>query len=217
MAIQSAYRRGSGNQINIHMAEIDKLQNQQLMLNLATNTNKARNWIKDKVRDLTNPRPIALKDVTKRNELLRDHGRRETTFKLGSMYFFSYSPKLRGELSFYDLFPLVIPIESYSDGFLGLNLHYLSPGARAGLLGSLSKFATNKKFDEKTRIAASYQILKKAGISFQPCLKKYLLQQIRSRFLYISPEEWNIAIYLPVESFIGSSKREVFSGKAGKK
>ena len=42
----------------------------------------------------------------------------------GKMYFYFYDPKYKAVLPIYDRFPLVIPIEPYPDGFLGLNLHY---------------------------------------------------------------------------------------------
>lgn len=204
MGIQSTYRRRSGNQINIFMALIDKLQKELQRQNLATNSKKAREWIKNKVKDLSGLRS---------STLMRDNKRKQSTFDLGGMYFFVYNPKLRNDLSFYDLFPLVIPIEMYSDGFLGLNLHYLAPIPRAKLLDTLSNFASNNKYDEKTRIAVSYQTLK--GLSstdaFRPCLKRYLSNHIRSQFLRINANEWNIAIFLPVESFIGASKQKVFS------
>lgn len=186
------------------MAIIDKLQKELQKQNLAMSSNKARQWIKNKVKDLTGLRP---------NTLMRDTKRRQTTFDLGCMYFFVYNPKLKDDLPFYDLFPLVIPIETYSDGFLGLNLHYLAPVPRAKLLDALSEFSTNNKYDDKTRIAVSYQMLK--GLSsteaFRPCLKRYLSQHVRSQFLRIDANEWDIAIFLPVESFIGARKQKVFS------
>jgi len=186
------------------MALIDRLQKELQRQNLATSSNKARQWIKNKVKDLNGLRP---------NTLMRDTKRKQTSFDLGGMYFFVYNPKLKDTLSFYDLFPLVIPIDTYSDGFLGLNLHYLAPVPRAKLLDALSDFTTNNKYDDKTRIAVSYQMLK--GLSnteaFRPCLKKYLSQHIRSQFLRIDANEWDIAIFLPVESFIGATKQKVFS------
>jgi hypothetical protein len=204
LAVQSSYGRRFGNQINITMAIIDKLQKELQRQNLATSSNKARQWIRNKVKDLSSLRP---------ETIMRDRKRKETTFDLGAMYFFVYNPKLQNDLPFYDLFPLVIPIETYSDGFLGLNLHYLAPIPRAKLLDELSNFAQNKKFDEKTRIAASYQTLKGMSSSelFRPCVKRYLTQHVRSRFLRIEASEWDIAIFLPVESFIGASKQKVFS------
>lgn len=186
------------------MALIDRLQKELQRQNLATSSNKARQWIKNKVKDLNGLRP---------NTLMRDTKRKQTSFDLGGMYFFVYNPKLKDTLPFYDLFPLVIPIDTYSDGFLGLNLHYLAPVPRAKLLDALSDFTTNNKYDDKTRIAVSYQMLK--GLSntetFRPCLKRYLSQHIRSQFLRIDANEWDIAIFLPVESFIGATKQKVFS------
>jgi hypothetical protein len=190
------------------MPIIDKLQKQLERQNLASR-NKARQWIKDKVKDLQG---------LNRQTLLQDRGRKQTTFDLGGMYFFVYNPKLRNDLPFYDIFPLVIPIEAYSDGFLGLNLHYLAPVPRAKLLDQLSEFSTNNKYDEKTRIAVSYQMLN--GLTkleaFRPCLKRYLTQNIRSKFLRIDASEWDIAIFLPVESFIGETKQKVFANSRKK-
>ena len=81
------------------------------------------------------------------------------------------------------------------------------------MLDALSNFTQNNKYDESTRIAVSYQMLK--GLSkaeaFRPCLKRYLTQHIQSRFLRIDANEWDLAIFLPVESFIGASKQKVFS------
>jgi len=179
------------------MALIDRLQKELQRQNLATNTNKARQWIKNKVKDLQNLR---------RSTLMRDAKRKQNTFDLGGMYFFYYNPKLKDILPFYDIFPLVIPIETYSDGFLGLNLHYLAPTLRARLLDQLSIFEQND------RLAVSYQMLQNATRSelFRPCIKRYLTQNIESQFLRIDSNEWDIAIFLPVESFIGASKQKVF-------
>jgi hypothetical protein len=191
------------------MALIDRLQKELERQNLAISSNKARQWIKNKVKDLTG--------LTK-GTLLRDRKRKQTTFDLGRMYFFVYDPKLKDILPFYDIFPLVIPIETYSDGFLGLNLHYLAPVPRAKLLDALSEFATNNKYDDKTRIAVSYQMLKRLSgtDAFRPCVKRYLTQHIRSQFLRIDANEWDIAIFLPVESFIGATKQKVFANSRKK-
>lgn len=184
------------------MGVIDKLQKDLKKQNLATSTEKARKWIRGKVKDLTTLKPSLMRDVT----------RRRTKFELGRMYFFVYNPKLKEEMEYYDIFPLVIPIETYSDGFLGLNLHYLAPIPRAKLLDALSEYATDNKYDEKTRLAMSYRILK--GISgieyYKPCIKRYLTNHIQSKFLHIDASEWDIAIFLPVESFIGATKHKVF-------
>ena len=40
---------------------------------------------------------------------------------IGKMYCYWYDPKTKDKLPRWDRFPLVIPIERYGDGFLGLN------------------------------------------------------------------------------------------------
>jgi hypothetical protein len=185
------------------MALIDRLQRELQRQPLVTNTKKARKWIRDKVKELENLRPELL---------MRDTKRKRNTFQLGKMYFFNYNPKWKDILPFYDIFPLVIPIDFYSDGFLGLNLHYLSPTVRAKLLDKLSEYATDNRFDEKTRLMVTYSMLKSAsGLeAFKPCLKRYLTKHVTSKFLMIDATEWDIAIFLPVESFIGATKTKVY-------
>ena len=55
---------------------------------------------------------------------------------VGSMYLYIYDPKTKDKLPIWDTCPLVFPMEFYDDGFLGLNMHYLTPLARKKLLDS---------------------------------------------------------------------------------
>ena len=54
-------------------------------------------------------------------------------------------------------FPLVLPLEGFRGGFMGMNFHYLSPVIRFRLLNQLQRFATNNKFDSTTRLDVGYQ------------------------------------------------------------
>ena len=58
----------------------------------------------------------------------------------------------------------------------------------------------------------SYQLLK--GTSnlkeFKPCFKHYLNEHIRSQFLLIEPADWEIAIFLPTESFRKETRSTVW-------
>lgn len=126
-----------------------------------------------------------------------------TSVGIGKMYFAYYDPKHKKTLPYYDTFPLIIPIERYSDGFLGLNLHYLPPTLRAKLLDALYDTLNNPKLDERKRFVISYNILKSASKHkyFQPCIKRYLGSHFRSRFVKIPHQNWTAAVFLPVESF----------------
>ena len=163
----------------------------------------ARQWLKAKVGELR-PTPAAL---------MKDRERLKDKSIIGKMYFFFYDPKTKDSLPYYDRFPLVIPIERYSDGFLGLNLHYIHPKQRIILLDKLSDTATNKQFDEKTKLRLSYQYLATASTAFQvmPCIKRYLFNHLTSRFLEIPADEWDIAALLPVEQFEKASTSKVYA------
>jgi hypothetical protein len=164
----------------------------------APGTRQAQAWLLQKTKNLKPTRQALLKD--------RENLRNKTI--IGRMYYFFYDPKLKDTLPYYDRFPLVIPIERYSDGFLGLNLHYVSPKIRVRLLNKLSAHLTNTNYDENTRFRLSYDMLRGASSipEFEPCLKRYLYNQVESRFLEIPAQEWDIACLLPNEQFVKKSK-----------
>ena len=132
-----------------------------------------------------------------------DEARKVATMEFGYMYAFKYDPKMKKELPYYDTFPLIFPIKMESDGFLGINFHYLPPVLRAKLMNALYSTLTNKKYDDTTKVRISYSILQSAAKYryFKPMLKKYLRSHVRSQFLEIQVNEWDIAIFLPTESF----------------
>ena len=128
----------------------------------------------------------------------------------GRMSMFFYDPKTKQKLPFYDTFPLVLPFELIRGGFIGLNFHYLPYGLRFKLLEQLQQFATNKKFDETTRLQVTYNSVKNIGL-IKPAIKKYLWRQVQSNFLRVDVDEMAIAIYLPVAQFKKASLTRVFA------
>lgn len=132
---------------------------------------------------------------------------------IGKMYTFTYDPKLKEVLPYYDIYPLIFPIEYYGDSMLGINLHYLPPVLRAQLMDALYTTLNNDKYNKTTRLQISYSILKGASRFryFKPCIKKYLFDHIRSPFIYIAPDEWDIAVFLPTQRFIKKTSEQVWA------
>jgi hypothetical protein len=132
-----------------------------------------------------------------------DEARKVSSMEFGYMYAFKYDPKTKNDLPYYDTFPLIFPVRIDSDGFLGINFHYLPPVLRAKLMNALYSTLTNKKYDDTTKVRISYSILQSASKYryFKPMLKKYLRSHVRSQFLEVQVNEWDIAIFLPTESF----------------
>lgn len=155
---------------------------------------KAIDWFKDKALDVTR------KVNRNQNNIFTKDG----TPEIGQMYMFVYDPKYKATLPFYDRFPLVFPIEFYGDGFLGINLHYLPPLARAQLLTSLKMLANNEKFNDDSKLAISYELLRAHSIKFngvENCIKRYLFAHVRSSFHQVQPSDWDKAVLLPLQSW----------------
>jgi len=182
---------------------IDRIKASLAKEGLTPRSNQARAWLQSKVAEL---RPT-------RAALMRDRNKLRESSVIGKMYFYFYDPKTKDTMPYYDRFPLVIPIESYNDGFLGLNLHYIAPKYRMTLLDKLSVTASNKTYDERTKLRLNYRYLANASRVFEatPCIKRYLYGHIQSRFLEITADEWDIAALLPMESFVGASTSKVYA------
>jgi len=151
--------------------------------------------------------------TTPRNLMQREKDRLVNKPAVGSMYAFFYDPKTKAKLPYYDRFPLIFPIGGAPDGFMGINMHYLPYQLRARLMDALYSITNNKKYDESTKLKISYNILNSASKFklFRPTIKRYLNEKVKSRFLFINPTEWDIAIFLPVERFSKASKEVVFN------
>ena len=130
----------------------------------------------------------------------------------GRMYFFMYNPKHKATLPYYDLFPLVLPIQKFSDGFLGINFHYLYPKDRAILMDELKIFVNDRTLSDMARIRVSYNMLR--GFTrfkrAKPCIKRYLTTYMKSQFIPVTPDEWGPALFLPVEQFRKRNKMAVW-------
>jgi hypothetical protein len=128
------------------------------------------------------------------------------------MYMFFYDPKHKATLPYYDRFPLIFPIERYKDGFLGINFHYLPLPLRAKLMDALYSLSSNTRYDEKTKLKLSYNILNGASkyAPFRPTIKRYLRSHVRSRFVKVFSSEWDIALFLPAHRFEKASASKVW-------
>ena len=160
---------------------------------------RSTEWFKDKIKELGTPSSM---------DLIRD-GKRSSNPFFGKLNMFFYDPKLKQKLPYYDTFPLVLPIENYPDGFLGINLHYLPIPLRIRLLDRLVDFSNNTKFDESTKLIADYQKLKNVRL-VRPTIHKYLAGQVKSQFRRIDADEFTIATLLPVQRFKKASAAEVW-------
>lgn len=145
---------------------------------------------------------------------IRDTGETTASFKIyyGGIYTFMYDPKLKEELPYYDITPMVIPFRDDGDSFLAFNLHYLDLKTRARVMDHLFNI-NNLQGLESSKNARRYSAFKQMGEhpAFAPCIKRYLKNNVRSRFLEFHPEHWELAVFLPTANFRKASMGHVHS------
>ena len=130
-----------------------------------------------------------------------------TEMIVGEMYMFMYNAKHKDTLPYYDRFPLIFMLESYNNGFLGLNLHYLHPRFRVGLLENLyaysNDFDDESVADENVRLGLRYQSLATASNLrvAKPCVKQYLFEHLDSKIVKVNPSQWDFVPLLPLSKF----------------
>ena len=139
---------------------------------------KSLNWYKGKIN--------ALSSRISASRLMRD-GKLRKAPRFNRLHFFRYDPKTKAKLPYYDLFPLVMPIDTAKGGFLGINFHYLPVPARMKLLEALDK----KKF------RGDYSSLKNLKY-IKPTIKHYLRSQFVYGFLDLDEDDYAPAIFMPV-------------------
>ena len=171
---------------------------------LRTMSNESLKWLMAKIADVRGVR--VAKSIS--NEKVRQVNK----FILGGLYCFYYNPKGKTDLPYYDQFPMVLALERYNDGFLGLNFHYLPIKYRVVFLDKLMNFAMMGDAGEIMRMRVTYDILtaSKRLKLFKPCIKRYISSHIQSKLLTIQPNEWDIAALLPLQQFKGATAPEVW-------
>ena len=184
---------------------LDKLKTAIKTSTAGAKARAAGDWFKEKVRQAG--ASAKMKAVTPHQLLRRQPA---DNILLGKMFFYKYDPKFAKKLPYWDMYPLVFPFEKAPGGFYGLNLHYIPPRDRAVLMDNLNQYASNNKYDKTTRLELSYRLLKRYGRAV-PCVKRYLGDRIVSQTVRIDADEWEIAIFLPVERFQKASKGEVWA------
>lgn len=170
----------------------------------------SRNWFRQQAL-------LLKKEGIKPTRMYQNSGERVGNVKVGNMYMFFYDPKTKDKLPYYDAFPLVFPFAKTENGFMGLNMHYLSYRFRIVLLDNMLKLKNTKGLDENTRLKLSWTLLK--GLSkhrlAEPCVKSYLSDHLVTPLKLVSPPDWTTALMMPVESFRKASSTQVWKDTGG--
>lgn len=168
-------------------------------VDLRERNRKSMLWLQEKARSINTRSNNATSFIREDGHTLLNKGNEG----VGKMYMYFYDAKHKDTLPYYDQVPCIFVLERYRSSFLGLNMHYLAYRERALLLDALLELENNARIPENKRLRVSYEIIKAFSRSelAQPCIKKYLYSQIRSRFIRVPVDEWHIVAMLPYQQF----------------
>ena len=152
------------------------------------------------------------KEGIRSTRMYKNSGEYVTGIRPGNMYMFFYDPKMKDTLPYYDQFPIVFPFARTDNGFIGLNLHYLSYRFRIILLDGLLRFKNTKELDETTRLKMSWNLLRGMSKHYlvTPCVKSYLNDHLMTQLKLITATDWTTALMMPVENFQKASTTQVW-------
>ena len=167
----------------------------------AGDTDRSATWYRSQVNRIASGKTAG--------QLFRE-GKLQARPSVGRLNLFGYNPKLIAKLPYYDIFPLVLPLEPIKGGFMGMNFHYLPPLLRFRLLERMQARASDRRFDSKTRFEVAYDDVKNIKI-VKPTIKKYLYAYCQTGFLRINADDAAIAIYLPVQRFKKAPEATVYA------
>ena len=183
----------------------DKLEAEAFRKGLEARSKEAAAWFSKNVAKLGN--------INSTKMLGDERLRKQAGASPGDMVMYTYNPKHKETLPYYDTFPLTIVVGPAKDGFYGINLHYLPPKVRAIFLDKLNDVASNQKFNATTRFKITYKLLQSTQNYkyFKPCFKHYLTKGVTSNIMKVNAAEWNIAIFLQTANFKKASVGTVWS------
>jgi len=167
----------------------------------AGDTDRSATWYRSQVNRIASGKTAG--------QLFRE-GKLQARPSVGRLNLFGYNPKLRAKLPYYDIFPLVLPLEPIKGGFMGMNFHYLPPLLRFRLLERMQARASDRRFDSNTKFEVNYDDVKSIKI-VKPTIKKYLYAYCQTGFLRINADDAAIAIYLPVQRFKKAPEATVYA------
>lgn len=171
----------------------------------------AQDWFRKTVRSLYGDRQLS-----GRERFIQAEGAklvsRASIRRTGKLFMFVYDPKLKKQLPYYDRFPMIFVLEVRGGSLLGLNMHYLPINRRLRLFNRLIELLNDDNMDENTRLRLSYIAIKDSS-KFQSALsliREYKAKYIRSKLLEVQPQDWEIAMFLPTETFRKSGKNTIW-------
>lgn len=131
------------------------------------------------------------------------------SLRRGGLFQYTYDPKWKDTLPYYDKFPLIIPIKMTHNGWIGLNVHYLPPQLRAVIFDDIVEHGMKNK--NVMMVSMAWVEAYKKHPVIRGAIKRYLWKHVTSPLVEIREEEWATIVMLPSHVFVKKSARDVWN------
>ena len=137
----------------------------------------------------------------------------ETTSRLlsGKMYLYKY----QAESGLYNKFPLIFMLRKRGSLFEGIDFHYIDLGRRIELYENMKPFFSTKGITKKTILfAKKFRTIMQRSKKFRGALvsfRRYKKENIKSKIIEISPNDWLTALQQPAEMFVTVEGKKINS------
>jgi|GEM_PF-970402 len=208
MAENKEYKNTTGTDLKV-LQDLEKSYFESQGPKSRRNIKKSMDWFRKRV--TKNFSSVRTARMFRDQELFSDG------LTLGRMAFFEYDAKHKDTLPLWDRYPLVIPFNAYraKDGteiVLGLNFHYLAPVLRMAAFRALLKFKTNDRFNKKTKLDFSWKVIMALSQHkyFEHAVHAYRMDHVRSKFVDIPAQSYELVLFLPLARWQKGSKSEAW-------
>jgi len=138
-------------------------------------------------------------------------GKPTTKLISGKMYLYRY----QAESKYYNKFPLIFMLRKKGDLFEGIDFHYIDLGRRIELYENMKPFFSTKGITEKTILfVKKFRTIMHRSKSFRGAVvsfRKYKKENIKSKIIEVSPNNWLTALRQPAEMFVTSEGKIIRS------
>lgn len=203
------YKNRTGTDLDL-LKTLEKAYYESQGASAKRNIKKSMNWFRNRItKNYSNVRTA---------RMFRDRSMWKSGMTLGKMYFYEYDALHKEDLPIWDRYPLIIPFNAYKSKegkeiVLGINFHYLPPALRMLAFRALLKYKNKDRFIKSTKLDFSWKVIMALAQSkyFEHAVHAYRMDHVRSKFVEIPAQSWEMVLFLPLARFQKGGKTEAWS------
>jgi hypothetical protein len=142
-------------------------------------------------------------------------GKADNKMSPGSFYVYTYDPKYKETLPYYDTVPLILCTSLTPKGWYGINFHYIPPKIRLLIVKEMykvSRMTANDNMKFKLSWQKAYSLGHALGQDkwMKHSIKQYLHSHIKSSLIKVKGDNIEPMVFLPIARFKKMSQADVW-------